>query len=130
MSVSDAFFKVCLEAKRPSGAYVCLMRKECCYAGPEEGGRWVNDHILEGYQWFDTEEGAEAAKVAVEELARELSVQGRREFGRQCLAELDWADRRGVDADDVFGEVDGPDEWYVFVSEGIPESSYADRSYE
>ncbi len=106
------------------------MRKECSYAGPEEGGWWVNDHILEGYLWFDSVEGAEAVRVEVERLAVELSVRGRREFGRQCLEELEFCDERGLEADEVFGEVDGPDEWYVVVSEVIPESSYASRSYE
>lgn len=125
----EAFDEVCKEAKEPKGSYVCLMEQVQRYIGPEEGGTYANDNILIAYQWFDTEEAAEAAKEAIEKLAEELTNNDRREHGRHCLESMEWLDARGLDAD-YLPEPDGPSEYYVMVSSGVPSNSYGPTHYE
>lgn len=67
--IEDAFRHICKDAKPATGAYVCLMESVPYYGGPEEGGWWGRDRVVVAYQWFETEEGAEAAREAVVALA-------------------------------------------------------------
>jgi hypothetical protein len=127
--VEDAFDAVCKEAKTAEVWYVCLMVNVSYYGGPEEGGWWGNDSRVVKYQAFSSEEAAEAAEQAVEKLARELTEQDRNEYGRKCLAEMEWLDARGLDSD-FLPEPDGPDEYYVIVSKGVPEDHNGCRHYE
>lgn len=126
--LQDAFDHVCKEAKKAGGFYVSLMENVPYYGGPEEGGWWGSDTRLVAYQYFTTEEAAEAAKDKVEELAAELSAQARRNFGEQCLRELDWLEARGLDAD-YLPEPDGESEFFVTVTEGLPQESEGVRGY-
>lgn len=79
---------------------------------------------------FDTRESLEAAQEKVEALAVELTNQARREFGEQCLREMEWLEARGLDAD-YLPEVDGESRYFV-TAEDVPGSmvSQGCRHYE
>ncbi len=124
-----AFDAVCEEAKQARGCYVVLMEEVPFYGGPEEGGWWGTDTFIVAYQYFPTEEQAEAAREQVERLARELEEESRKEFGHQCLNEMEWLDERGLEAD-FLPEPDGESHFHVVVSEGLPLESRGCRHYE
>lgn len=126
--LQQAFNTVCSEAKQAQGFYVSLMESVPYYGGPEEGGWWGSDHIVHAYQYYATEEAANAAAEAVKKLAEELETQAKREFGEQCLREMEWLDARGLDAD-YLREPDGNSEFFVTVTESLPENSFGDRQY-
>jgi hypothetical protein len=127
--IQSAFEKVCSEAKPAQGFYVSLMERVPYYGGPEEGGWWGNDHHIVAYQYFSTEEEAQAAKEAVLTLAEEMSRDARKAYGDQCLREVEWLDARNLDAD-YLPEPDGPSEYYVTMTEGLPSESRGCRHYE
>ncbi len=127
--VNTAFFEVCRAARPPQGHYVVLMHKTERYGGPEEGGWWVEDHLVEAYQYFATEEAAQAAYEAVRALAADLTRQALVAHGEHCLREMDWLDARGLEAD-YLPEPDGPGDYYVTLTDEVPASSYAPRHYE
>ena len=112
MSIQEAFFDVCRDAKPAESHYVSLYASVPYYGGPEEGGWWGSDTVLIAYECFDTEEAADAAEAKVKELAEQLSQQSKREFGEQCLREMEWLDARGLDAD-YLPEPDGETNYYV-----------------
>mgnify|MGYP003403256212 CR=1 FL=1 len=124
----SAFHAVCKEAKTPESWYLCLMESARFYGGPEEGGWYGTDSLVVAYQEFPSEELANAALEAAEQLAIELTQSEQREYGEQCLRELDWLEARGLEAD-WLPEPDGPSSFSLIVSQGIPENSYADRHY-
>jgi hypothetical protein len=126
--LKSAFDQVCKDAKQAQGFYVCLMEYQPFYGGPEEGGWWGHDISLVAYQWFPTEEQAETARLAVLKLAKELEAESRKDYGRQCLREMDWLDARGLDAN-FLPEPDGPSTFSVVVSEGLPEETRGCRQY-
>jgi hypothetical protein len=116
MSIQEAFFGVCREAKPAEGCYVSLYCRAPYYGGPEEGGWWGQDVILVAYQWFSTQEAAEAARAEVERLAEKLRREARKGFGEQCLREMEWLEARGLDAD-YLPEVDGEEDYFVTFEE-------------
>jgi hypothetical protein len=126
--VKQAFEAVCKEAKPAGVFYVAMFELVPYYGGPEEGGWWGEDNILVAYQRFDTQEAADAAKEKIEELAADLSAQERTAHGEYCLRTMEWLDDRGLDAD-FLPEDDGPSEYYVTVTDSLPESSYGCRHY-
>jgi hypothetical protein len=105
------------------------METTCVYLGPWEGGTWGNDEIVVAYQWFDTEEAANAAKEAVMALAQEMTQQALSEHGEYCQRTLEWLDARGLDAD-FLSEPDGPSQYHVYTTDAFPSNRYASRSYE
>jgi glycogen debranching enzyme len=123
-----AFDAVCEEAKPAEGHYVCLMESVPYYGGPEEGGWWGRDTNIVAYQYFATAEQAEAAKEAVEKMAQKMSNESKREFGKQCLREMEWLDTRGLDAD-YLPEPDGESEFYVIATTELPLESRGCRQY-
>lgn len=127
--LQSAFESVCADAKQAEGAYVCLMERVSRYGGPEEGGWWTEDHILVAYQWCSTEEEAAAKREAVERLAEDLQDQARKDYGEHCLRESEWLEARGLD-DSFLPEPDGPSEFYVTVSDGLPSNSMGATHYE
>ena len=127
--IHEAFNLVCKEAKVTESWYVCLMERVPFYGGPEEGGWWGSDTIVEAYQEFASEELAHKAAKEVEKLALELSEQSKRAFGEQCLREMDWLEARGLEAN-WLPEPDGDSTFYVQVCQGIPEDKYGSRGYE
>lgn len=120
--LQDAFDAVCKDAKPAEGWYVSLMETVPYYGGPEEGGWWGSDTHIVAYQFFPTEEQAQAATTKVQRLAEELQDEARKSFGEHCLREMEWLDARGLDAD-YLPEPDGESKFYVLVSRGLPEES-------
>ncbi len=127
--LQSAFNEVCKEAKPAQGYFVSLMEYVRVYLGPEEGGCYGTDTHLVAYQYFSTEEAAEEAAKKVRELAKELKADAQREHGEMCLRQMEWLDARGLDAD-FLPEDDGPSDFCVVVSEGLPEESTCSRHYE
>lgn len=112
MSIKEAFFSVCEDAKPAVSSYVSLYVVVPYYGGPEEGGWWGQDHRIVAYKHCDTPERASAVRRDVRAFAAELSDRAKREFGDRCLREMEWLDARGLDAD-WLPEPDGEVEYYV-----------------
>jgi len=112
MSIKEAFFTVCNEAQPAEGAYVSLYIRTPYYGGPEEGGWWGSDTDIVAYHHYPTIEQAEQAQDRVIALAAELNENAKREFGDQCLREMEWLEARGLDAD-YLPEVDGEVSYFV-----------------
>ena len=124
-----AFDTVCKKAKVPEKWYVILMETCQAYGGPEEGGWYRTIREVVAYQEFQSEDAANAAKEEVQVLAEELSKEKRDEHGKMCLSQMEWLDARGLDAD-WLPENDGPSEYYVTVSNHIPENNDGSTHYE
>jgi hypothetical protein len=130
MDIREAFEKVCEDAKPAQGCYVSLYRVESFYGGAEEGGWWGSDYILVASKWFDTEEQADSAHEAIQLLAKGLTEEAKQAFGQLCLHQLEDAERRGMDANDLYGEVDGEDRYCVMRESVAGENaSKGDRHY-
>jgi hypothetical protein len=124
-----AFDEVCRNAKVAEGWYVSLMCSESYYGGPEEGGWWGTNRHVVAYQYFSTEEAANAACEEVKKLARKLEEDSRKSYGQQCLAEMEWLDNHDLEAD-YLSEPDGPESYYVSVTQEIPGESRGQTHYE
>jgi hypothetical protein len=86
--------------------------------------------VLVAYHQCKTEVEAEAVKIKVEELAKEMSDDARKDFGRACLAQCEWLEARGLDSDSL-PEVDGEISYFVSVEETPGQSvSRGCRHYE
>lgn len=127
--IKEAFDKVCEDNIKVGSFYVVLAESIPYYGGPEEGGWWGSDTIIISYKEFPTEELADSAKDKVMELADKLNKEAKKGFGEQCVREMEWLDSRGLDAD-YLPEPDGPSEYYVYVTDEIPQNSYGSRHYE
>jgi serine phosphatase RsbU (regulator of sigma subunit) len=127
--LNQAFNVICKNAKESETWYVCLMEEAPYYGGPEEGGWWGRDVFLKAYQDFPSETLARAAAEQVEKLAEELNEQEKRADSEACARSMDWLEARGLDAD-FLPEPDGPSEYRVIVSQGIPQDSRGARHYE
>ena len=130
MAYLEAAFDAVIKDHVPSEKwYVVLMEDSSYYGGPEEGGWWGHDTDVLKYAVFNNEEAALQAKERVKELAAELEVQARTEYGEGCLRQLEWLDARGLDAD-FFPEDDGPSRYWVYCGQEIPQPSVGPRHYE
>jgi hypothetical protein len=128
--INEAFFQICRDAKPAASSYVSLYMTVPYYGGPEEGGWWGSDNVLVAYHQCKTEVEAEAVKIKVEELAKEMSDDARKDFGRACLAQCEWLEARGLDSDSL-PEVDGEISYFVSVEETPGQSvSRGCRHYE
>jgi len=114
--INEAFFSICRDAKPAVSGYVSLYMNVPYYGGPEEGGWWGSDTVLVAHHHCGNEVEAEAVKIKVEEYARELSDDARKDFGRACLAQCEWLEARGLDSDSL-PEVDGEVSYFVVVEE-------------
>lgn len=112
-TIQLAFDAICKDAKAPTGIYLSLYSARPFYGGPEEGGWWGNDYVLEASQAFSFEEDAEHARADIEKLAEKLSTTARMDFGQQCLDEIEWCEERGLEHETFLREPDGP--WRYFV---------------
>jgi hypothetical protein len=124
----EAFDQVCENAKQAESWYVVLMERVPFYGGPEEGGWYGNDNIVQAYKEYPSEELAQKAADQVHKLAQELSQNSLRQYGDQCLREMGWLGARGLDAD-YLPEPDGPSEFYVLVTQNVPENIYGGRQW-
>lgn len=129
MSIEQAFNEICTEHKQAERWFVVLKESVPFYIGPEEGGTWGSDTIVIAYQEYASEELAEEAKEKVEKLAKQYTEDSRKAFGQQCLNEMEWLDKRGLDAD-YLPEPNGHSEYYVTVEESVPQNRYGCRHYE
>lgn len=130
MSEREAFFQVCQDAQPAKAYYVSLYRTEPYYGGPEEGGWWGHDRTLVAYQECQDEETARYLERRVETLADKLSREAKNDFNRQCAAEMEWLEARGLDAD-YLPEVDGEIVYWVTVETQPGEhTSTGPRHYE
>lgn len=127
--IKDAFHAVCENAKETKDWYVSLVVSYPFYGGSEEGGWWGSDRSTIAYEHFQSEDAAIAARKRILVIADELHAESRKEYGEQCLREMDWLEARGLEAD-YLPEPDGEDEYYVLVSQSIPEDSRGCRHYE
>ncbi len=120
MSISEAFFKICSDAKPIASHYVSLYCNQSYYGGPEEGGWWGTHVVLVAYQEYDTIEQAARAKELVDKFAKELNEDEKKSFGQQCLNEMEWLEQRGLESD-YLPEVDGPNDYFVVVESIVGE---------
>ena len=131
MEIQEAFFKTLKDqVKTPQRFYICLIREEQFYGGPEEGGWWGKDRHLVAFAEFATREECEANVAAIDALAKEKSDEASSDFNRRCLAECLNAEARGIDVD-TLPEVNGPDRYRVLITEVLPpEVEFGCRQYE
>ncbi len=127
---TEAFHQICKEAVQANkSVFVCLMEKIPFYGGPEEGGWWGADYILQSYQEFPNEEIANQIVEKVFKLAQELNQEAQKQYGDQCLRDIKWLEARGLDAN-FLPEPDGPSEYFILVTKDIPQNVYGSRHYE
>ena len=96
--------------------YLSLYERIPFYGGPEEGGWWVEDTILEASKRFSSVERAESARRRVEELAKKNTEEAQAAYGDQCNRELDWLEERGLEAN-FLPEPDGPSQYFVVIEQ-------------
>ena len=65
----------------------------------------------------------------VRERAAELSLEAERVNGEACLSSLDWLEARGLEPD-YLPEPNGPEEYFVMVTESVPSFSVGKPTYE
>ena len=128
-SISEAFFQACPDATPARSSFVSLYVRTPFYGGPEEGGWWGTDVSIVAYQRCVTDEEADAVAARVEAVAKDLSLESSKSFGRTCLAQCVWLEARGLDSDSL-PEVDGEVSYFVYREEqpGSVASS-GDRHY-
>lgn len=114
--INEAFFQVCADAVPAAASYVSLYKTTPYYGGPEEGGWWGEDNVLVAHHRCSSEVEAEAVKEKVEALAKQLSDEAKSNYGRACLAQCEWLEKRGLDSD-FLPEVDGEERFWVAVEE-------------
>lgn len=128
VNLVQAFHAECTKAKKSKSYFVSLVENIPFYGGPEEGGWWGSDQIVKAYEEFPSLKSAKRAVARIKILAAQLDAESRREFGDQCLREMDWCDSRNVDYD-YLPEVDGETTYSVLLTRRIPENRYGTRGY-
>lgn len=127
--IQQAFNLVCENAQEAESWFVVLMERCPFFVSPAEGGTWSSDSIVVAYQEFVSEKLARQAAKKAERLAKELQQQAQQEYGEHCLRTMEWLDQRGLDAD-FLPEPDGPSEYFICVTDEIPQNQYGSRYYE
>jgi hypothetical protein len=116
MSIKEAFFEVCNEAKPAERSYVSLYVTLPFYGGPEEGGWWGHDTELVAYFEATNAVEAEAVSDRVTDLAEELSKEAKVSHDRASAASVEWVEHDPMaDVSDYFPEVDGEETYWVAV---------------
>ena len=129
-AIFEAFHRIVAEPIAPVAVYVVLWRNEPFYGGPEEGGWWGNDRMVEAYTVVQSREDAEALCERIEALADELTAEAARDHGRGCQAQLDWCEARGIDdSNRVFGEDHGAATYFVTVEDHPPRDQHGERAW-
>ena len=99
-----------------SGWYVTLYKTIPFYGGPEEGGWWGSDTVVEASTWYPTEEKAEMALEAINIAAELLIQEAKKRYGEQCLRETQLLEEQGLDDSDI-REVDGEKGYFAVVED-------------
>lgn len=128
-NIEEAFLQCIKDHKKPQGAILSLYQVCPFYGGPEEGGWWGEDVVLVAYKTFPTREQAAAAKAEVEQLAERLNREERTNYGDLCLRQLEHAESLGCDANDLYGEVDGPSQFFVVIESFPGEHNHRDNRH-
>ena len=129
-AIFEAFHRIVSNPTTPIAAYVVLWKSVPFYGGPQEGGWWGSDRIVEAFERVNTREEAEALCERIETLADELTADAARAHGRGCLAHLDWCEARRIDdSNSVFGEDHGPTTYFVTVEDHPPRDQHGDREW-
>jgi len=130
MSIQEAFFDVCKQAKPASTWHVSLYLSEQWYGGPQEGGWWGTTTTLVASQEFNSEALANEALQAAEVLASKLTAEAAVSHGERCSAELDFCERHGIDdSNSVFGEVSGRSVYSIYVEDELGKHEYSTSPY-
>jgi len=127
--ISSAFENICSNLEKPRGVFVSLYASVPFYGGPEEGGWWGTDTILEATQQFGFEDEAAAALEAIKKLADEMSQQAQRSYGEQCRDEIEWCEARGYDHETFLREPDGPTRYFVVMESRRGSFEHEDDRY-
>jgi hypothetical protein len=129
-AIFEAFHRIVSTPITPVSAYVVLWRSEPFYGGPQEGGWWGSDTLVEAFERVNTREEAEALCERIETLADELTADAARAHGRGCRAQLDWCEARRIDdSNSVFGEDHGPTTYFVTVEDHPPRDQHGEREW-
>jgi len=114
--IEQSFQEICDQPTVAEAWYLSLYARVPFYGGPEEGGWWGNDVVLQEYQRFHSKQDAETAESRVAALVKQMDGDARRAWGEQCLRELDQAEAHGLEPSDL-RETDGPTEFFCVVEQ-------------
>ena len=126
--IKEAFFQVCDKAVPAKQYCVSLYTNVPFHGGPEEGGWWGNDCNLVAYHAYSTEAAAEAAVAQLEQQVADWNKEAKKDFGRQCQAEMDWLNERGLESS-FLPEPDGEVEYFVCVEDQPGSQAYKGNRY-
>jgi hypothetical protein len=108
----EAFFAICPDAKPAHRHFVSLYVNLPYYGGPEEGGWWGSDTELVAYHEVSSDDEATEVMQRVKTRVAQLDRDAKDRFTRQCAAECEWLEARGLDSD-YLPEVDGEENYWV-----------------
>jgi hypothetical protein len=113
-NIKQAFAQICTNAKPAQAVYVSLYRSTQYYGGPEEGGWYSHHNEVVAYQLVATEDQAEELQEQIQQLAKKLTEQSKRDFNEGCLRQMEFLEQRGLDAD-FLPEPDGEERYFVVI---------------
>ena len=99
------------------------------YGGPEEGGWYGSDVLLVQTAEVANESLANKLSAAIQDLAKQLSIEARREDDLHMSLVLDAADAAGIDYENL-PEPDGASSFFVIVTNELPMTKKGLRNYE
>jgi hypothetical protein len=132
--IRTAFYRITEVTPEPRRKfYLVLRRSEQYYGGPEEGGWWGWDHLVEAFKMFASKEEAEQAYDQVQDYIKTLN--------RECAeARLNGLNRAYEDAvaRDPAADLDGEDDnrcglethYSVDIEDHEPKDEYGPQHYE
>jgi hypothetical protein len=128
-STREAFFQVCTEAERREDVFVTLYCDDRFFGGPEEGGWYGTDTRLIASQRVYSRQIGDQIAAQAKELADKLTRDAEDDRNRQCAAECEWLEARGLD-DDFLPQPNGGERYWIAVEaeQGAAESQ-GDRAY-
>lgn len=127
MDLREIFHAVCENAQQSEGKYLCLMARVPYYGGPEEGGWWGEDHIVESYQFCENQVILDKILTEINELVRKENEETKTAYNRFCSDE--W-ERDDSDGPDSLAVLNGPSELFIEIQDNVPQSRYGNRYYE
>ena len=98
--------------------YVSLYLRVPFYGGPEEGGCWGEDVVLESYCEFPCTRLARGAMNGIKEEVEKMNSEAKRRYGEYCLSSMEWLDERGLDAS-YLPEVNGEESYFCVIERQV-----------
>ena len=124
----ETFTELFENVRIPEKWYVSVYQRVPFYGGPEEGGWWGEDVILEGYLNVPNEDIGKEVLGQLEERVKAKNDEARRAYGDKCLREMEMEERLG---EGVLGEVDGETSYFAVVEKELGSHTYQGcRHYE